>query len=357
MFLSPSTTFAVRPAWWPLGPLRCMMRNMLVDDCGMGREGSCTAAGESAFSPLPFFVLRRRPSRHFELAELRAQLRAVGEFKPPRPPPTLPLPHPPPPCTFQLSACPSSVHSISCTAHLPAPSVSTAPLCPRAAPPSHCLPCPTLICLPFAVVYLSIVVGCCSFPPPLSSSPALLMLVGGGASSSSLSSQLASSASQSSSSGMSVSGGAGGGGAGSDGNNVQVVVRCRPPTDAERRGGDVGVIGCLNASEVHVLAGSGKAKAALGCGGKKVYTFDQSYGALSSQEEVYQRAVQPLVEEVLAGFNCTVFAYGQTGTGKARPCSTPRRPHLTHPPTSIRLTLPMCYRVCLCCRRTPWRAS
>ena len=77
----------------------------------------------------------------------------------------------------------------------------------------------------------------------------------------------------------------------------------------------MGVIGCLNGSEVHVLAGSGKAKAALGCGEKRVHV-DQSYGALSSQEEVYQRAVQPLVEEVLAGFNCTVLAAGQTGTGK-----------------------------------------
>lgn len=26
--------------------------------------------------------------------------------------------------------------------------------------------------------------------------------------------------------------------------------------------------------------------------------------------------VNPLLEEVLAGYNCTVFAYGQTGTGK-----------------------------------------
>jgi hypothetical protein len=25
--------------------------------------------------------------------------------------------------------------------------------------------------------------------------------------------------------------------------------------------------------------------------------------------------VKPIVEEVLEGFNCTVFAYGQTGTG------------------------------------------
>lgn len=27
-------------------------------------------------------------------------------------------------------------------------------------------------------------------------------------------------------------------------------------------------------------------------------------------------AIKPIVEEVLEGFNCTIFAYGQTGTGK-----------------------------------------
>lgn len=35
-----------------------------------------------------------------------------------------------------------------------------------------------------------------------------------------------------------------------------------------------------------------------------------------SQVSVYQAVVSPLLEEVLAGYNCTVFAYGQTGTGK-----------------------------------------
>lgn len=31
---------------------------------------------------------------------------------------------------------------------------------------------------------------------------------------------------------------------------------------------------------------------------------------------MYKTAVEPIIEEVLQGFNCTVFAYGQTGTGK-----------------------------------------
>lgn len=34
------------------------------------------------------------------------------------------------------------------------------------------------------------------------------------------------------------------------------------------------------------------------------------------QIDVYNAVVSPLLEEVLAGYNCTVFAYGQTGTGK-----------------------------------------
>lgn len=31
---------------------------------------------------------------------------------------------------------------------------------------------------------------------------------------------------------------------------------------------------------------------------------------------MYHGAISPIVKEVMEGFNCTVFAYGQTGTGK-----------------------------------------
>jgi kinesin family protein 11 len=36
----------------------------------------------------------------------------------------------------------------------------------------------------------------------------------------------------------------------------------------------------------------------------------------TTQERLYSTAVASIVEEVLEGFNCTIFAYGQTGTGK-----------------------------------------
>nr|CAB3499878.1 unnamed protein product [Digitaria exilis] len=42
----------------------------------------------------------------------------------------------------------------------------------------------------------------------------------------------------------------------------------------------------------------------------------QVFGPKSQQQEVFNHAVVPLVNEVLDGYNCTIFAYGQTGTGK-----------------------------------------
>ena len=45
----------------------------------------------------------------------------------------------------------------------------------------------------------------------------------------------------------------------------------------------------------------------------KTYTFDKVYGMYSNQADVFTTTVKPLVQEVMQGFNCTVFAYGQVG--------------------------------------------
>ncbi|KRT81818.1 Kinesin, partial [Oryctes borbonicus] len=49
---------------------------------------------------------------------------------------------------------------------------------------------------------------------------------------------------------------------------------------------------------------------------QKRYVFDRVFDSHSSQQEVYTSIVSPLIPEVIGGYNCTVFAYGQTGTGK-----------------------------------------
>ena len=48
----------------------------------------------------------------------------------------------------------------------------------------------------------------------------------------------------------------------------------------------------------------------------KQFTFDSAYDQESKQKDLYEETFAPLVNSVLEGFNGTIFAYGQTGTGK-----------------------------------------
>lgn len=54
----------------------------------------------------------------------------------------------------------------------------------------------------------------------------------------------------------------------------------------------------------------------LSSASKKTYTFDQVFGAESDQDVVFNVAAKDYIQEMLQGYNCTIFAYGQTGTGK-----------------------------------------
>ena len=110
---------------------------------------------------------------------------------------------------------------------------------------------------------------------------------------------------------VSVSGGKSGKEEEKKGTNVQVAVRCRPTNDEERKVGQPTVVQCDTANK--------QINVSYGPTGKKVskaFNFDKVFGMYSTQQEVFDGVVKPIVDEVLAGFNCTIFAYGQTGTGK-----------------------------------------
>lgn len=102
--------------------------------------------------------------------------------------------------------------------------------------------------------------------------------------------------------------------------NVQVAVRCRPLNAREINSGERSVLKCIEDAREVVCSGvSAAASSKSGAGhsaGKKTYTYDHVFGPDSSQKDLYDGVVEPIVDEVLQGYNCTVFAYGQTGTGK-----------------------------------------
>ena len=49
---------------------------------------------------------------------------------------------------------------------------------------------------------------------------------------------------------------------------------------------------------------------------QKTFTFDNVYDEEATQEQVYTDCAQPIIQEVVDGYNGTIFCYGQTGTGK-----------------------------------------
>ncbi|CAK9015141.1 unnamed protein product [Durusdinium trenchii] len=48
---------------------------------------------------------------------------------------------------------------------------------------------------------------------------------------------------------------------------------------------------------------------------RSTFHFDDVLTSFSSQEDVFRATLQPLVGQVLAGYETTAFAYGQTGRG------------------------------------------
>lgn len=49
---------------------------------------------------------------------------------------------------------------------------------------------------------------------------------------------------------------------------------------------------------------------------EKQYAFDIVFDGNDTQQNVFEKCVEPLLDSVLDGFNATCFAYGQTGSGK-----------------------------------------
>lgn len=100
--------------------------------------------------------------------------------------------------------------------------------------------------------------------------------------------------------------------------NVQVAVRCRPLNSRERSSGERTVLTCAEERREVICSAPNAVRkgGSAAANPKKMYTYDHVFGPDASQADVYEGIVEPIVDEVLQGYNCTVFAYGQTGTGK-----------------------------------------
>lgn len=110
--------------------------------------------------------------------------------------------------------------------------------------------------------------------------------------------------------------------------NIHVVVRCRGRNDREIRENSGVVVSTDGVKGKNVDLSMGASALS-----NKTYHFDKVFSPAADQSMIYDDVVTPLLDEVrvdsirptsqsnmvrqmLQGYNCTIFAYGQTGTGK-----------------------------------------
>jgi kinesin family member 11 len=101
--------------------------------------------------------------------------------------------------------------------------------------------------------------------------------------------------------------------------NIQVVIRCRRRSEREIEENSPIIVSTKGAKGEDITIETAAPVSSLGVvtlAPTRTYPFDLVFGPEADQTLIYHEVVSPMLEEVLQGYNCTLFAYGQTGTGK-----------------------------------------
>ena len=102
--------------------------------------------------------------------------------------------------------------------------------------------------------------------------------------------------------------------------SVKVIVRCRPYIERERAKNEHRAECVAIEKEQRQVSLFRQGSSVQGKhqekGNYKTFRYDDVFDQNSQQQEVYAEAAFSVVEETFNGYNGTVFAYGQTGTGK-----------------------------------------
>ncbi|KAH9856982.1 kinesin-domain-containing protein [Lenzites betulinus] len=101
--------------------------------------------------------------------------------------------------------------------------------------------------------------------------------------------------------------------------NIKVVIRCRRRSEREIQDNSPIIVNINGPKGEDVMIETSAPTSNFGVVAlptTRTYPFDMVFGPEADQTAVYNNVVHPMLEEVLMGYNCTLFAYGQTGTGK-----------------------------------------
>ncbi|KAL4880614.1 P-loop containing nucleoside triphosphate hydrolase protein [Aspergillus karnatakaensis] len=90
-------------------------------------------------------------------------------------------------------------------------------------------------------------------------------------------------------------------------NTIKVVARFRPQNKVELGSGGQPIVDFENEQTCSI-----NSREASGS-----FTFDRVFPMDSKQQDIFNFSIAPTVDDILNGYNGTVFAYGQTGAGKS----------------------------------------
>lgn len=95
--------------------------------------------------------------------------------------------------------------------------------------------------------------------------------------------------------------------------NIKVIVRCRPLSKKELDRKFKIIVDMDVGSNTVTVTHPDKASST---DQTKTFSFDHVFPTQATQADLYNAVARPIVQNVLEGYNGTIFAYGQTGTGK-----------------------------------------
>lgn len=95
-------------------------------------------------------------------------------------------------------------------------------------------------------------------------------------------------------------------------NSIKVALRIKPPSSS------------LSQSFLQINHGNNEISLRKQ---KKCYSFkfDTIFPAETTQKNIYEALITPLIDEIFNGFNTTIMAYGQTGSGKTYTMGTSKK--------------------------------
>lgn len=98
---------------------------------------------------------------------------------------------------------------------------------------------------------------------------------------------------------------------------VKVGIRCRPAFSDEielAQGSFFSIVDCISETYLDNERNQlGNISLTLASGKQRDFQFDYVFDSTSSQDDVYERLMKPLIRDLFQGFNASLLCYGQTG--------------------------------------------